>query len=153
MRFNKEIVKMVLFLALYAQTYDLLAQDIEENGGVPKHEEDSEMYKLYVIAKKYVEEYKEKGIYQSNNFNHIANKLNECVKDVEDATRGKEVMPMVFLVGVLRKYNFNRLHGFEDLKELDLEKAIRTSIQEGYFNNILVQTKSDIFRRKYWDMF
>lgn len=152
MQYNKNIVKMVLFLALYVQTYDILAKEIEDEGGVVKHDEESDVYKLYLLAKKHVEEYKEKGIQESPNFNSIGNRLNECVKMFEKETEGSEVVPVIFLIGVLRKCNFDNIKGFEDIKALDLDKCIVDARAEGYFNSFSVQRKSEIFRKKYWEI-
>lgn len=143
MRLNKEIVKMVIVLKSILQTTEAVAtsdEDLEDD-------DDKNFEELYTICKKYTEEY---DIKSSPNYTAIATRYNDCVRKVDMATLGKEVRPLLLLVAILRKANFDKLRGFEDLKAIDLDAIIAKARIERYLNPLSIQLLSNIFRDHYW---
>lgn len=152
MRLNQNQMKMYLFMAWFVQSHKSLLEDGEQE--IPIEEDADQNYNaLYLCCKSHLEAIGDLKRY--SNFYSIAQKLNFQIERMktklfgEIETQGCTLM--MLLVGILRHCDFDKLHGFEDLKKIDLNSIIARAREENYLNRWNIQSLCRDFKFGYWE--
>lgn len=152
MRLNKNQMKILLFMSWFVQSHNSLLEVGEEE--LPKEDDADKNYnELYLCCKRHLAEVGDLEKY--SNFHSIASKLklqiDRMKKKLMNTIGENGCTLMMLLVGILRHCDFDKLHGFDDLKAIDLDAIIARARQEQYINRWNIQSLCRDFKFGYWE--
>lgn len=152
-------LKLVLYLCLVNQTILSITSDYQREIRLQKRlgmkveaevEDDPEVIALAKCSNKYSLKYS--GLFlKMPNFSKVKKKLDDCVNEISEQTRDKKFNPLLLFVGGLRHCPFDRVGGFDDIKNINLDSIISTARDEKYLNKWNIQKHALTIKQKFWD--